>query len=292
MSPLLRARPKRRDAGRVRRIATCLTAVFVALFPSAAALASGAAPTYVTSDPQNGSTVQEGPSRVSVTFSEPLDSGSTLQVFDECGRAIDANDEQVLGSRIDVGLALIPSGKYTAVYVARGFGGATGETKGSFSFNVTSGVPCDGGHHHHGTHGGGDDDGHEGGHEGHGGGHGGGSGHSGHGGGSGESHHAGSGTDHAAHEGAGHDAAGHGASGHHGGSEGHAGGHGGGAHHDGRGTHSETHNGDGNGGLDELASGRGGLGLAPTSTSVMIALALSIAMGALGGWVLRVSAGS
>jgi methionine-rich copper-binding protein CopC len=246
----------------------------------------------VTSDPQNGATVESPPDRVSVTFSEPLDSTSTLKVFDQCGRAVDAGDDQVLGSRIDVGISATPSGHYTAVYVAKGFAGATGETKGSFSFHVTSGTPCDGGHGDHDGHGPGGDGGHGDGHgEGNGGDH--------------DGHDDGNGGDHDGHDGGGdhtgtgaeHGSDAHGPDDH--GSNGHRGdGHGGGDHR-GKGHgggHGDGRDGDrssgGDGGPAELASGRGGPGLAPTSTSVVIALALSVAMGAVGGWVLRVSAGS
>lgn len=277
----------------MRRLFVSLVAAALGLLPAAAGLAiAHAAPTYVTSDPQNGATVDSAPDRVSVTFSEPLDSSSTLQVFDECGKAVDSGDEQVLGSRIDVGITDTPSGDYTAVYVATGFGGATGETKGSFSFHVTSGDPCGGGH---GGHGGGG--GHHGGGGGHGGGHGNGEGHGGHGGD--EGHGDGTEEGHETHDGGAgdHPSAGHGGA-EHGGSDGGEG-HGGAGHGDGRGD-GEGHHGGGSGGdggsgpddgLRDFASGRGGPGLAPTSTSVIIALALSIAMGALGGWVLRVSAG-
>ena len=279
----------------MRKIVRVAAALVAGLAPAAAALASGAAPTYVTSDPQNGATVESPPSRVSITFSEPLDSSSTLQVFDECGRGVDAGDAQVLGSRIDVGIAQSPSGHYTAVYVAKGFGGATGETKGSISFHVTSGESCDGGHGGHGGHGnGGGGGGHNGGGHGGGGGHNGGNGHGGgkgsgshgnHMGGSDETHHSDDGDDHGTHGG---DGSGHG-DGDHG-----NGGHGGnGKDHRGDGEHSKGHGGvAGSDDPPELASDRGALGLAPTTSSVVIALALSIAMGAVGGWVLRVSAGS
>jgi methionine-rich copper-binding protein CopC len=95
----------------VRRIVLGIAAVGLALLPGASAFGAGAAPTYVTSDPPNGATVDSAPSRVSVTFTEPLDAGSTLQVFDECGRGVDAGDAQVLGSRIDVGITQTPSGR-------------------------------------------------------------------------------------------------------------------------------------------------------------------------------------
>lgn len=275
----------------MRSLLAGLAVTVLVVAVAAPATAGPEAPRYVTSDPGDGATVDQAPSRVTATFSEPLDSSSTLHVYDECGAPVDAGDTQVLGSRMDVGIAKTPSGHYTVVYDAVGFGGATGETKDDFSFHVSSGTPCDGAsHHHHGT----EHEGHEGGgHEGHGGhgteheGHG---GHAGHGGGhedhashEGHSAHAGH-SDHAGH--AGHPAAhsGHDAAHHHHGSTlagvkpgfGHKGGSG------------------QNGGSDglvnpRLAAGAGRLGLAPTTQSVLIALALAMAMGALGGWVLRVS---
>jgi methionine-rich copper-binding protein CopC len=271
----------------MRKLVVALAAAAFGLLPAAAGLAvAHAAPVYVTSDPPNGATVDRPPSRVSVTFSEPLDSTSTLRVFDECGLAVDSGDDQVLGSRIEVGIADTPSGDYTAVYVATGFGGATGETKGSFTFHVTSGEPCGGGHGGHGGHGG------EGGGLG-GGGHGGGGGRGGHGGhDGGDRDHPGGDSGHTAHEGggSGHEGRGHGGSA---GGAAHGDGHdenGHDGHHEDRGAARGGSPADG--GLPDLSSGRGGPGLAPTSTSVVIALALSIALGALGGWVLRVSAGS
>jgi methionine-rich copper-binding protein CopC len=299
-----RARSNKREAGVVRKTLVWLG---VAALVGAAALpaAAATAPSYVTSSPANGATVSSAPDRVSITFSEPLDESSTLQVFDECGRAVDAGDKQVLGSRIDVGIAQRPAGHYTAVYVAKGFAGATGETKGSISFHVTSGDPCDGsddGHGGHGGHGGsgGNGDGGEDGHGGHGGGEGGGhdEGDGDHD--DGDDHDDGGDHDDGDHGGGGdHSSGGDHGDGDHGGDQGHGDGHGSGS----GGAHGGSRHGNGHGAGDrdasrggpddpQLASGRGGPGLAPTSTSVVIALALSVAMGALGGWVLRVSAAS
>lgn len=278
------------------RIAVALS---LGLAPAVLVVPAGAAgpesPRYVTSDPGDGAEVDSAPSRVTVTFSEPLDSSSTLRVYDECGDAVDAGDTQVLGSRMDVGIARSPSGHYTAVYVAKGFGGATGETKDDFSFHVTSGTPCDGasGHHHH-DGGGEGHEGHEGGHEGH-------SGHDG-----GHSEHSGTGHDEHSGHGGGHSGhanhAGHDGHAGHAGHEGHTAGHEGHApgehhHHGGIGLPGVTDlTGKGGGGKrsggglvpPRLAAGKGGL--APTGSSVLIALGLSMALGALGGWVLRASA--
>jgi methionine-rich copper-binding protein CopC len=263
---------------------------------AAPALAAGPeSPRYVTSDPGDGAEMSSAPARVTVTFSEPLDESSSLHVYDECGQPVDAGDTQVLGSRMDVGVAKTPSGHYTVVYDAQGFGGATGETKDDFSFHVTSGSPCGGGssHHHHG--GDGDGSGHEGhpggGHSGHDGGHG-----TGHGGHEGAGH-----DDHSAH-GAGHDGHatghdghtthdGHARSGHSGHGAGH---HAGGGHHDHGSGLPGVHDLKGGAGKGlvqpRLAAGAGGL--APNGRSVLIALGLSIVMGALGGLVLRASAAS
>jgi methionine-rich copper-binding protein CopC len=282
--------PEKREAGVVRRLlaglALCVLGVAIAV-PAAAA--GPESPRYVTSDPQDGAQVESPPSRVSATFSEPLDPSSTLHVYDECGEPVDAGDTQVLGSRMDVGIARSPSGHYTVVYTAKGFGGATGETKDDFSFHVSSGSPCGAGGHDHGGHDG--HEGHGGGHEGHGG------GHEGHGGG----HEGHTGAGHLVHSGhAGHSAHGAGHSAHGAGHTGHAGhgaGHSGHSGHAGHaGTHSSGHAGHHHHGAGLVeppltsAAGRGGL--APTSQSVLVALGLSMLLGALGGWVLRVSATS
>lgn len=268
-----------------------LSLLVFGLAAAAPAIAGPESPRYVTSDPGDGAEVDSPPARVTVTFSEPLDESSSLHVYDECGQVVDAGDAQVLGSRMDVGVARTPSGHYTVVYDAKGFGGATGETKDDFSFHVTSGASCGAGSSHH------DHEGHVGheGHEGHSGheGHLGHEGHSGHEGHVGHSGHEG----HVGHEGhlghAGH--LGHTDHAGHAGHLGHAG-----HHHHGAGLAGvQPLGGDGgdgkggNGGATLVSAPLGGDGgLAPSGRSVVTALALSIVMGAVGGWVLRVSAAS
>ena len=266
----------------MRSLLAGLSLAALVVVMAAPASAGPESPRYVTSDPGDGASVDSPPSRVTVTFSEPLDPSSTLHVYDECGATVDAGDTQVLGSRMDVGIARTPSGHYVAVYDAVGFGGATGETKDDFSFHVTSGTPCDGASHHdhgegHDGHGG--HDGHDGGHQGH-------EGHSGH-----EDHEGHSGhSEHSGH--AGHEAhPGHAGHARHAAHEGHGATH----HHHGStlaGVHPGVHhNHGGDPGLVDppLAAGSGRSGLAPTTQSVLIALGLSMALGVLGGWVLRIS---
>ena len=280
----------------MNRLARLALALALGAAPVLVAMPAGAAgpesPRYVTSDPGDGAEVDSAPSRVTVTFSEPLDSSSTLHVYDECGTAVDAGDTQVLGSRMDVGIARSPSGHYTAVYLAKGFGGATGETKDDFSFHVASGSPCGGASAHH-HHGGGEEGhgGHEGGHDDHSGHEG---SHSGHSGTSHEGHSGHEGTSHSGHEThAGHDAHGAGHTDHAAGEHHHHGGVGlpGVTDLTGKGS-GDGEDGDAGRGLvpPRLAAGGGAGGLAPTGRSVLIALGLSMALGALGGWVLRASA--
>lgn len=150
-------------------------------------LAGGAAarvlaPTYQSSDPDDGAMLDHPPSEVTVTFSEPLDSSSTMSVFDECGKEIDSGPATTSLTEMKVGIAeKTPAGTWKVVYTAVGLAGATGKTNGSFEFMVHHGTPCKkggsghppGGHHppgkgkgngnnNHGNHpngnGGGDDD--------------------------------------------------------------------------------------------------------------------------------------
>lgn len=113
----------------------------------AASAAASAAPEYVNSEPGDGEEVHEAPDQVSITFSEPLDSSSQIEVFDECGRRVDNGDTQIALTQttMSVGLDAKPSGHYEVDYTATGVAGVTGTTKGSFHFVAHAGPSCDGG---------------------------------------------------------------------------------------------------------------------------------------------------
>ena len=254
---------------------------------SASAAVAPVAPQYSSSDPADGDTMHQAPDQVTVTFSEPLDSSSEMIVEDHCGNKLDDGNVEVSLNEMSVGIAKKPAGHYMVTYAADGVGGITGSTQGRFSFKVHAGESLcgDSGNGGHGGHGGsGSTTG--GTHKGHGGseGHDQGNGHSGHskGGHSAGGNQTTGGSEHTAHEsGAGgshmeHDAAAGSEAGH-------------GEHADMKGGSSERDDQD----LTGLAAGETPMPeLNPDSTAVLLALLLCAAFGALGGWVLRISARS
>lgn len=249
-----------------------------------AAARQNSAPVLVDSSPSNGETVHEAPARVEMTFSEPLDESSTIEVRDECNRRVDAGDTTVDLNEMSVGIAKAPSGVYVASYSATGLGGVTGTTDGSISFTVHMGSSCDGSGGGHGGHGR-DDGGGDGNHDGHG--SGGGSG--GHSGGdhSGGDH---SGADHSgtsAHAAGAHSSGGttHAAGGHNGAHDNKGKGKG---KHGGHGKHGDQGDGDAaQPPVTDLAA-PGDLVPAPDGSTLLVALGASILFGAGGGLLVRV----
>ncbi len=143
-----------KGAGSSRKILTLVVVAAAATtLPAAAAAAGERAPQYVSSEPSPGEKVHEAPREVSVTFSEPLDRTSSLAVVDECGRRIDIRDTDVRANKMSVELARFPSGKYVVAYKATGLAGVTGTNSGSFAFRVHAGRSCDGNGMGHGEHG-------------------------------------------------------------------------------------------------------------------------------------------
>lgn len=252
--------------------------VFVALAigawaagPLPSALAQ-AAPSYQSSDPGKGEMMDHPPAEVTVTFDQPLDESSWMNVLDECGNEIDAGPASVDLNELTVQIGdRTPSGMYEVVYKAVGLAGATGSSGSSFEFMVHHGAPCGGGgggHDHdkkkkHGDHdkrpGGGHDD------------------------------HDDDSTDHTDHSGmTGMTGAGH--TGHTTGPTGHEGsGHGNGHGKD----HGNHHRGGskpppGEAEPPPLATGDS-VPVGADGQAVLIGLGLALAVGVLGGWLLRMS---
>ncbi|MFN2587511.1 MAG: copper resistance protein CopC [Actinomycetota bacterium] len=249
--------------------------------PLAGAAAAGeAAPTYQSSDPEDGAMMDHPPSEVTATFSEPLDGSSQMSVFDECGNEIDSGPAAVELNEMRVEIGKTPSGTYKVVYTAVGLAGVTGKTTGSFDFMVHHGKPCDGGGGGHDGHGNGK--GKDKGHGNHGGGHDGhenGGGHDDHGGtgGPGSSGH--SGHSSATAHGGDHMAAGDGGHGEHGAGHGN---HGGGGN--GRGSEEGP---TAAGPNPTVASGPDGIVATADGQALLIGLGLALLVGLLGGWLLR-----
>jgi methionine-rich copper-binding protein CopC len=239
-----------------------------------------AAPTVLSTDPIAGAEMHEPPSSVSMEFSEPLQSTSGLKVIDECDTKVSEGGATIGGTAMNemsIAIGRAPHlGTYTVEYVATG---VTGTATGSFTFYVHGGTKCDGtgggGGHHHGGDSGGEHEGHQDGS-----------------GGSHEGHDSG-GMDHGTHDSTGthqgHDMSGHDTSAHDGSD--HQGMDMSGHHHKKKHHHRGGTKGGGGNGNQVVAAGPGSdLPVdIPTGTTVTIALGLAIALGLVGGWVLRVS---
>lgn len=279
----------------MQKILALTAALFLAALMAAPVAAAPMAPTYVSSQPEDGEELHEAPERVEVTFSEPLDESSELSVEDSCGRKVDAGDVTIDGSTMSVGIALKPSGHYQVSYTATGVAGVTGSTEGGFHFMVHFGEACGktgggsgggGGHNNHG--GGGNNQQNTGGNQ-----------HNNHGGGGG-----GGGTDHSTGSGN-HMSSGHTTSGRtssHTGMSGHGSSMGSGKDHSNmqhggsRNKRSGKHAGHrkpriipNDPGGQTIAAGPG-RPVPPDGRAVLLALGFSLALGAVGGWFLRVSA--
>jgi len=134
----------------MKRLLTGCYAVVLVLSAALPALASQAAPPrYQSSEPSDGATVHEPPDRVEATFDQPLDESSRLLVRDECGRRVDDGATEVETRTMSVGLEKKPSGEYHVEYVAKGIGGVTGTGRGHFMFTAHGGEGCDGKGHRH-----------------------------------------------------------------------------------------------------------------------------------------------
>lgn len=125
--------------------------------PGLAAQTDG--PLLVASDPEAGAEMSQAPERIRITFSEPLDPSSQIRVVDECERLIDNGATVVTANYMEARLKRTPSGPYSVYYRAKGPGGLSGETVGSFQFVVEAGRPCA----QHADHGSGHGDKHQGG---------------------------------------------------------------------------------------------------------------------------------
>ncbi|MBW3594912.1 MAG: copper resistance protein CopC [Actinobacteria bacterium] len=265
----------------MKKFVTGCYAAALVLSAALPAVASQAAPQYLSSEPSDGETVHQPPDRVEATFDEPLDGSSRLVVKDECGRRVSNRKTEVEVNTMSTTLTAKPSGEYHVEYMAVGLGGITGTATGHFTFTAHAGKACDGGS----------------------------GGHNGHNGNNGKH---GNG-----HEDNGHDSNGHDGNGHDGGGDHDVTDHSaGGGDHDRHGStgdeqhsdHAPTGSGDhgnhdGNGSNendDALASGEipgitspddtaRKLLSSADSTTLLVALGLCLALGVLGGAILRAS---
>ena len=105
--------------------------------PSASAHAA-----YESSDPSNGATVSSPPSRITAQFTEPLVSGSKLEVYDPCGAQVDGGDSFVAGDQLTISMSADKQGAYRIRFsVVSAVDGHP--TNGEFGFTSTGGAPCE-----------------------------------------------------------------------------------------------------------------------------------------------------
>lgn len=97
---------------------------------------------YESSDPDNGSTVSQPPSRVIADFTERLNpDASSLSVFDPCGTQVDGRDSLIATDRITISMSADKQGTYVVRFdVLSAVDGHT--TSGQFSFTSSGGEPC------------------------------------------------------------------------------------------------------------------------------------------------------
>ena len=122
----------------MRRTLVLALFVLVAIPSTAQAHAS-----YKASDPPNRSKVGAAPASIWAEFTEPLASGSYLQVFDPCGHQVDNGDTSISGYRMSVTQTSTRSGTYTVRFRALSTLDPH-EVNGSFTFTATGGEPCPG----------------------------------------------------------------------------------------------------------------------------------------------------
>jgi copper transport protein len=96
------------------------------------------------SDPARGSENPTAPAEVSASFTEPLTESSSLQVFDACGDRVDSGGAAISGNDIKVALDSNVAGRYQVRYfVISDLDGHP--SRGTFTFDVSSGTSCAGG---------------------------------------------------------------------------------------------------------------------------------------------------
>ena len=123
----------------MRRVLALSVLALISAALTAPALAHAA---YEGSDPDNGSTVSEPPSRVIADFTERLSAdNSKLSIFDPCGAQVDGGDSLIANDRMTVSMSANKRGTYVVRFEA--LSDVDGHlTQGQFSFTSSGGEPC------------------------------------------------------------------------------------------------------------------------------------------------------
>jgi methionine-rich copper-binding protein CopC len=150
----------------IRATATrSVLAAFLLVLAGAFVAPASAAPSKLDSSPQDGEELHQAPEQVSISFDQPLDPDSYIEVTNHCDERVDEQPTEVEGTEMSVPVTGDWAGMYHVTYFSKGIGGVTGQQTGTFTFTVHAGASCDGGKggHEHGGSGGHEGGGHEGG---------------------------------------------------------------------------------------------------------------------------------
>ena len=97
--------------------------------------------TYKSSNPADESTVSSPPGEITAEFTEPMSSGSYMDVTDPCGRDSGSGSTQT-GSSMSVQNSSTAAGTYVVFWRAASIDGHV--TEGEFTFTSSGGEPCPG----------------------------------------------------------------------------------------------------------------------------------------------------
>jgi len=128
--------------GPMKKISKSLQALAAGgLFLLVAAPPALAHPTVVSRSPEDGSTVSQPPSEVSVEFDEIV-TNADLDVFDPCGAQVDTGSPQALGRTVSVGVSADKAGTYRVAWVVVSEDGHN--VRGDWTFTSSGGAACPG----------------------------------------------------------------------------------------------------------------------------------------------------
>jgi methionine-rich copper-binding protein CopC len=115
----------------------CISVLVILAVPAVAAAHAA----YKDSSPQDEASTATPPGSVWAEYTEPLQDGSHLEVYDPCGERVDHEDTQITGYRMTISMTGETSGVYRVPWIAASAIDPH-VTRGEFTFTVTDGPSC------------------------------------------------------------------------------------------------------------------------------------------------------
>jgi methionine-rich copper-binding protein CopC len=122
----------------LKGLGTAVSGGLIVLLVAAPALAH---PKVVARSPEDGATVDQPPSEVSVEFDEIV-TNANLEVFDPCGAQVDDGNTQTLGRTASVGMSADKAGTYTVRWAV--VSEDSHNVRGDWTFTSSGGAACPG----------------------------------------------------------------------------------------------------------------------------------------------------